>query len=42
MGELGKAPLQPQGPIIPPLDQEQEYEWKWKVCILSLWILGYG
>jgi hypothetical protein len=42
MGELGKAPLQPQGPIIPPLDQEQEYEWKWKVCLLSslfgLWV----
>jgi len=30
MGDIGSTPTQ-QGPIIPPLDQEQEYEWKWRV-----------
>jgi ribosome production factor 1 len=32
MGDIGSGstPVQ-QGPIIPPLDQEQEYEWKWRV-----------
>jgi hypothetical protein len=30
MGDIGTTPTQ-QGPIIPPLDQEQEYEWKWRV-----------
>lgn len=32
MGDIGSAPVQEQqGPVIPPLDQEQEYEWKWRV-----------
>jgi hypothetical protein len=35
MGDIGSAPVQ-QGPIIPPLDQEQEYEWKWRVSLSSL------
>lgn len=35
MGDIGSAPVQ-QGPVIPPLDQEQEYEWKWRVSQFSL------
>ena len=33
MGDIGKPPpaVGGEGPIIPPLDQEQEYEWKWRV-----------
>jgi len=34
MGAIGSTPTQ-QGPIIPPLDQEQEYEWKWRVSHFS-------
>lgn len=38
MGDIGAAPVS-QGPVIPPLDQEQEYEWKWRVslCFVRIW-----
>ena len=39
MGDIGSGntPVQ-QGPIIPPLAQEQEYEWKWRVSLVFLLI----
>jgi len=38
MGDIGKPPpaVGQEGPIIPPLDQEQEYEWKWRVSPFHL------
>jgi hypothetical protein len=46
MGDIGTTPTQ-QGPIIPPLDQEQEYEWKWRVSHFCIsmnrgWADGYS
>ena len=44
MGDIGKpAPKsksvsEQEGPVIPPLDQEQEYEWKWRVSLVYLLI----
>jgi hypothetical protein len=41
MGDIGTTPTQ-QGPIIPPLDQEQEYEWKWRVSYFPLSAIEVG
>ena len=42
MGDIGSGttPAQ-QGPIIPPLDQEQEYEWKWRVSLVFLFMKSW-
>jgi hypothetical protein len=42
MGDIGKSTSTPapgqEGPIIPPLDQEQEYEWKWRVSPVPVFV----